>query len=611
MLTTLKAITCVVILTLSQNGWSAPKFAAAPAPASAASRDSGEVSATSAGPTQSVWDSAATPTPANPPAVQDSAPAQDRAGLSEAKGAPAKGAKAAPDSVAVKAPPAKAEPKTADDFKKIGDQFAKKSQTDKAMAAYKQCIEKAGDDTAYGKIIKMLADYCHAKRQYSEAVKYYSMVKGKAREQLPFQIQLGRSLQMTGKNAEAIDLIEPLMADPKIKIDSRKEMWKILGDACFKADMTEKAAAWYGKYLKAGGAKTQDMVFLVALSNEKSPLKAKMIYEANIKGFPKDYRNYLHLGIILAKNKATAQRSAALLKKASELAGTSPAAWLEIGKTYERFGKKDDELAAYQTVLRLEPGNIQAKIRVGSMYLAQGDIADAITLLEEAHKQAPDSTEPLISLGSAYLKTGKTKDAIELLVKAKSAKPKDAAVRKTLFEAYRKSGQDQQALDEIKAVIDLKRDNESLLAYGKLLLKLGRLEEAASTMEDIRSTAPENTEALMTLAMVKRAQKKPDEAIEIYKEVSSIDSKAAAPHYERAEIYLSQSKTKWAEQFYQRALEADPKMAVAEVGLAKLALAYKNRQGYLDHLDKASVMDPENPIVKKELENSRKPAGNK
>ncbi len=608
----LSVMICAAVFIFSPAGWSAPK--SAPASASSVQNDSGTASEASAAPSQSVWDSAASPAPAS----EDTAPAVEKPAKPEVKAASAKTGKPAVDSTAgkaqaAKAAPAKAaEPKTAEEFKKAGDLLAKKGQTDKAMASYKQCIDMAGDDTSYGKIVKMLADYSQAKKQYTDAVKYYSMIKGKARELPTFQIMYGRSLQMSGKNAEAIELIEPLTADPKLKIDVRKEMWKILGDAYCKSDMTDKAASWYGKYLKAGGAKTADVVFLVALSNEKSaPLKAKMSFEENIKAFPKDYRNYLHLGIILAKTKATAQRSAALLKKASELAGSVPAAWLEIGKTYGQVGKTDEEMAAYETVLRFEPTNLQAKIRMGSIYLIKGNTADAISLLEEARKQAPDSIGPMSSLASAYVKTGKTKEAIELLVKAKAAKPKDAAIRKLLFDAYRKSGQDAQAIEEIKAVIEFKRDNESLLAYGKLLLKLGKLDEAASTMEDIRSTAPDNIEALMTLAMVMRAQKKLDEAIEIYKEVSSIDSKAAAPLYERAEVYLGQSKMKWAEQFYQRALDADPQMAAAQVGLAKLALAYGNRQGYLDMLDKAAAIDPNNPVVKKEIENSRKQAGKK
>ncbi len=220
---------------------------------------------------------------------------------------------------------------------------------------------------------------------------------------------------------------------------------------------------------------------------------------------------------------------------------------------------------------------------------------------------APDSIGPMAALASAYLKTGKAAEAVDLLVKTKAVKPKDPMVRKQLFEAYSATGQDQLAMEEIKALLDLKRDNESLLAYGKLLLKMGKLDEAANTMEDIRATAPDNIEALMTLASVLRAQKKFNEAIQVYTEISSIDMKYAPALLERAEVYLAQNKVKWAEQFYKRALEANPKMGLAELGLAKVAMAYKNSAVCREHLEKASLLDPENPMIKQELENSKNP----
>jgi tetratricopeptide (TPR) repeat protein len=547
--------------------------------------------------------------------IEDSITGKEKTPTGEpASKIPVKTAKPAPAPVPAAIPakaqaPAKVEPKTPEDFKKLGDQFVKKSQTDKAMAAYKQCIDKSSGDTAYAKITKMYADYCVAKKQYAEAVKYLSMITGKAREQVSFQITYGRCLQLTGKNAEAIELIEPLTSDVKLKPDVKKEMYKILGDAYYKSDLIDKSNAWYGKYLKLNGPKTPDMMYVVGVFLEKiSPLKAKSRYEENIKTYPTDYRNYLRLGMLLSKNKATLQRSENLLKKTADLAGSNPSVWIEIGRVYEKAGKIDEELSAYQTSLRIDTANLEAKIRIGSILLGKGLTMDAIGILEGAHRQAPDSLGPMIALAGAYIKTNKPKEAIDLLEKAKAAKPKDALIRKQLYEALKANGQDQQALEEIKASIDLKRDNESLLAYGKMLLKLGKFPEAANVMEDIRSTAPENIEALMTLAMALRGQKKLDEALELYKEASSIDPKAAMPLYERAETHVAQNKLPWAEQFYKRALEADPKLAVAEVGLAKIALAHNNRQVYLELLEKASSMDPENPVVKQEIENSKKPA---
>jgi tetratricopeptide (TPR) repeat protein len=433
------------------------------------------------------------------------------------------------------------------------------------------------------------------------------MISVKKREPL-IQAMIGRSMYYSGKNKEAIAFLEPLAASPKLPVDVRRELLKTIGDAYGKVDMADKAVAWYGKYLKQGGTKNADIMFMMAWSLDvRSPARAKPLYEENIKKYPSDYRNYLYLGVVLSKNKATLQRSSAMLKKAIACAPRQAAAWIDIARVFGRMGKTDEELSAYKSCLKADSANFEAKARIGTILLKKGEVIEALNLLEEAHAMAPDSIGPMVSLASAYLKTGKAVEAVGLLVKAKAARPKDPLVRKQLFEAYSASGQDQPALEEIKALLDLKRDNESLLIYGKLLLKMGKLDEAASAMEDIRSTAPENLEALMTLAKVLRAQKKLNEAIQLYTEMSSIDPKYAPALFERAEVYRAQDKVKWAEQFYKRALEADPKMGLADLGLAKLALVYKNRTLYLELLDKAAALDPENPEIKQELENSKSP----
>ena len=493
------------------------------------------------------------------------------------------------------------------DLKKTGDQYVKQGKAEKAMDVYKQWIERNAKDTAAQRIAKLLGQYCFAKKQYDDAAKYLSMVSGKNRDP-SLQVMLGHAMQYSGKNKEAITLLEPLLASPKLTPDVRREVLKTLGDACVKVDLTDKALAWYGKYLKLGGAKTADIMFVIALSQEgRAPAKAKPLYEANIKKFPTDYRNYLHFGELLSKNKPTMQRSAALLKKAMACAPNTPAAWTDIARVFGRMGKTDEELSAYKSCLKVDSANFEARAHIGAILLKKGETAEALKLLEETHAMAPDSIGPMAALAGAYLKTGKAAEAVDLLVKTKAVRPKDPAVRKQLFEAYSATGQDQLAMEEIKALLDLKRDNESLLAYGKLLLKMGKLDEAANTMEDIRATAPENVEALMTFASIRREQKKQNEAIQLYTEISSIDPKYAPALYERAEVYRVQDKIKWAEQFYKRALEANPKMALAELGLARLALVYKNRTVYLELLDKAVKMDPENQEIKQEVENSKNP----
>ncbi|MBN1128466.1 MAG: tetratricopeptide repeat protein [Chitinispirillaceae bacterium] len=492
------------------------------------------------------------------------------------------------------------------DIKQIGDRYARQGNRESAMAAYREFMEKHGNDTAAARIARALGEYYYADKNYPETIRYFSMVKGPLAAEVPHRLMLARSLNAAGKNKEAIELLQPLAILTTLTIDERQFIFKTLGEACLATGQNDKAFTWYEKYQKLGGAKNADVSYgLAFLQETANPIKAKLQYEENVKKFPADYRNFLRLGLLHSSNKATLKQSAALLKKAAELGDTIPSAWLEVARAYGRLGRTDDELSAYEQYRKFDTASLEARTRIGTIILAKGYTDEAMRMLTAAHKQAPDSTGPRVALADAYLRTGKTSEAINLLVKAKASKPKDPEIRRMLVEAYRITKQDQQAFQEIKALLEIKRDNPLLLSYARLLLKLGKLDEAANAIEDIRATEPENIEALMTLGAVLRAQKKQDEAIEIYKEISAIDFKYAPATYERAQVYLEQKKIKWAEQFYKRALEQDPGMAVANLGLARVALQYKNRDVYLEFLDKAAAMDPGHPEIKKELKKSR------
>ena len=491
-------------------------------------------------------------------------------------------------------------------LKKLGDQYYKKGDLPKAIATYRKYIDNNSNDTATGRIARRVGKYYYTKKQYAEAAQYLSMVKGKSATGVPFKLMLGRSLQLSGKNEEAIEVLQPLAILTSLKITVRRLIIETLADAYLASGQNEKALDWYKRYLKLGRAKSPDVSYHVAFLQEQAdPATARLLYQNNIKKYPTDQRNYLRLGILLSTKKSMYKNALILLKKAIKMADTVPSAWLELARLYGRMKKHNDELSAYKKYLRFDTTNLEAKTRIGIINLGKGSTKEAMRMLQEVYKQAPDSTTAAAALADAYLRTGKTKEAIDLLTRAKASKPKDSLVRRLLYQAYRKTKQDQLALDEIKVLLELRRDNDLLLVYAKMLLKMGKFDEAANAIEDIRATDPVNLDALMVLGKILRAQKKLDEAIEIYKEVTSIDMKYAPATFERAEVYRKQGKVQWAEQFYKRALEQDSSMALAMLGLAKVALLCKNRDEYLDYLNRAESMDPKNWLIKKEREKSR------
>jgi tetratricopeptide (TPR) repeat protein len=486
-------------------------------------------------------------------------------------------------------------PKASDEYKALGALYLRQNKTEQAMSAYQKYLDrKPGDEAIAAKV----GNYCYETKNYKCAVTYLSQIKNSA--DITSTQRYGESAFNTGDYKTAITVFDGLRKRA-VKGAMTKATLKMLAEAYEKTDNMPAAIGVYAEYVKLAGASDPDAAYKVAFLQEKSsPLAAQRAYESNVALFPRDYRNFLQLGLIYSRNKETMPKAAGMLEKAAALATSLPSVWIEIGKVYRALGNEDKELAAYNKAIMADPKNAQdpeVGIRMGEILIKQGKYTDAIINLETANTLSPGNFRVMSALAFGYIKTNRSQEAVSILEKAKGLKKDDIELRQRLVECYSKLGQNAKATQEVKELIEMKRDNSYLLMYAKMLLADGKLKEAEDAVEDIRATDAENIEALMTLAMIQRGKKKYDEAIETYKEISYIDPNSAEALYERAEVYMLQGKAQWALKFYERALRADTNYGLAELGMAKISQLNKNKAEYVAHVKKAYQMDSKNPEI--------------
>jgi tetratricopeptide (TPR) repeat protein len=291
-----------------------------------------------------------------------------------------------------------------------------------------------------------------------------------------------------------------------------------------------------------------------------------------------------------------------MIRKAVLLAETVPDAWLAISRVYRKLERYDEELQALQVFATTNPRNNEVNARIGELMLKKGDTEAALEKLETAGASAADDPAVLKALAQGYAQTGQYDKAIEALQRAGKAAPNDTLVRLRLVDLYRQTGQTEKLLEEYKGLVEMGRDNRTLLGYAKLLFENKKFEEAGSAIEDIRATQPDNRDALMLLGAVLRAQQKHPEAIKVYEEISFIDPTDGSALFERAETHLENGQPYWAEAFYKRTLQRNPKHALAELGLARVAKLQRNRDAYRLHISRASALAPDDPAIQQERE---------
>lgn len=496
-------------------------------------------------------------------------------------------------------------PKADTEYRDLGNLYTVQNRVDQAIGVYRKYLEKVPSDQD---IAKKVGIFLYGKKQYQDAIKYLEMVKEKGFNDNTFQMALGDCYFNLNNLKKAEQVYEGIRARNKTNAAYNfKPVLKLLAEAYEKDNNSTQAIEIFTTYALLPGPKDPDATYKAASLQEKvNPLRARKIYEDNIIAFPNDYRNYLRLGIICARDKTTLAKSATLLKKASSIADTIPTMWLELAQVYSKLGNEKEELSAYKKLVSMDPQNLEANKRLGITLMKANVVTDAMVYLEMANTLSPKDPEILTMLAAGYIKTNRPKDAIDVLQKAKPLKSDDAEIRMQLVDLYRKTGQDKKALEEMKQLIEIKRDNKILVMYAQGLVTDGKYKDAEETIENIKATDPENIEALMILGDAQRLQKKYDPAVETYKEISYINPNYAPALYQRAEIHLLQNKYQWAKTFYERALRADPKFALAELGLAKVAKATKNPDAYMEHLEKAIKIDPNNDDIKEEYKKAKK-----
>lgn len=487
------------------------------------------------------------------------------------------------------------DPSSPDEYKTLGDLYTKQKQLTKATQAYKAFLDKGGKNNA---IAQLVGNQSFARSNYKEAAKYLVMVKGEKAKSATHCIKLGESYYHAGEYGKAVPKLKASLKYG-LKTQRQKQVMLLLAESYDKSNEGSKALYWYNRYAKLVKSPGPNVSYKQAFLREKTRrAEAITIYEKNITRFPNDYRNFLRLGILYSKKKATLSKSAVMLKKAVRLADTLSSAWIEIAQVYGKLDRSNDELAAYKKYLSFDPDNMDAHVRVGIILIEKGKITEGMPYLEKAYKKKPKNVSVIISLATGYQKKGNNEKALELLSKAKKLKPQDVEVRKSIATIYKNTGKPDEALNEMKELIALKPSNAARIEYAKLLHQQGKLDEAINAIEDVRAVDPENIIALMIIGEIYQDQKKYVEALEIYKEIAFIDNNNAVAIYKQADVYLAQSKLLWAEKYYKNALAKNPKLGLAVFGQAKVAKLRKNNALYKKYLTRAYRLSPNEPEIK-------------
>jgi tetratricopeptide (TPR) repeat protein len=337
------------------------------------------------------------------------------------------------------------------------------------------------------------------------------------------------------------------------------------------------------------------------------------------------------------------------------------AAQAKAGADFERLynagqaamaaGQYQDALADFKQLLAIDPGVAEVHATLGVLYYKSGDFDHAVEQIHAARKLKPGlpGLDTLLALSLA--ESGRYKESLPGLEKAFRTSPDPALKRQAgleLAHVYATLEMDRKAVETALEMRDLyKNDPEVLYNVGKILGNSAYL-----TMQDLFHDARDSVWAELARAEAYESQGQVASAIQAYTNVLALDPHHPNIHYRMGRTYLTHwkmvhedSDLKSAEAEFAKELEANPSNAnaayeladlrrtdgdleaaqhlyesavqfypdfeEAEVGLGRVLLQENKPDLALPHLERATVLRPDDEVAWFKLSQAQRMLGDK
>ncbi len=291
-------------------------------------------------------------------------------------------------------------------------------------------------------------------------------------------------------------------------------------------------------------------------------------------------QTYFSLGILLASEKQ--YKAAQLeLEKADALQPGTFEILFNLGQDLRRNGDFTNAHAVLARALRVKPDSPETLYLMAQVCVDQSRPLDALDLLIRARKLAPDNTDITFQMALISMSQNYFEDAIPLLEAALQLTPKRADLLAALGESYFMSGKSEKSIEVFNKLIEVEGSARSYAFLGLSYRNLGRFDEAKQQFDqglklDSKSSVclfnlgfiaerqgnavaaetflqktvqsnPDFADALLELANIRIAAKKPQEAEPLLRRYVKISRDPATGYYKLAMVERTLHETDAAE----------------------------------------------------------------
>ena len=253
------------------------------------------------------------------------------------------------------------------------------------------------------------------------------------------------------------------------------------------------------------------------------------------------------------------------LNQARKFSGDSADLIGHLGVVHYAAGNLDQAFTMLSAVVQADPNNLDSRNNLGVMLLEQGAIRDAQEQFQAVIALDPTFVNARMNLGNCMLKDNRLYDAEELYRCLLQQHPQHQEVAANLGECLRRQGRWEDAIEILTPVVNARSGGiASAITYGRVQLRLGKLQEAKETFEDLLREFPDCSKAMHYLGKTLQSMGRLDDGVRMMRR--SLKANPNDPHAlcSLGFAMIDSDQRQQARECFSKAVELDPTMSEAQ-----------------------------------------------
>lgn len=271
-----------------------------------------------------------------------------------------------------------------------------------------------------------------------------------------------------------------------------------------------------------------------------------------------------------------------------------------LAQAYEQMGHGPQYIEELQLTVKLDPNNIQARLKLANGYLYaysmqknEEILAEADQLADQVIARDPKNPDGRILKANVIYFKGDPKQAEQMIKDAVALDPQRVESYMGLAKFYIQTGRASDAEATYLQAINI-NDRSSLahIEYGKYLTQTGRSDKAEGEFRKAAEVDPQNRDVLWVLASYYLVNNKLDKAEETYSAWAHLDWDKPDGKARLADYYATVGRFDEAANLYQQIVKESPDYMRGHYRLGEISLQRGDVQGAKTQVDELLKANP-------------------